>query len=121
MADTKFIYHKGGQITFIDCAHVDDAKELLRRIDEAREFIGTQPESSVLSLTWVEGTRFNQDIVKATKDMVAANKPYVRSSAVVGLSGLLNVATNSIMQLTGRSFRSFDDLEAAKDWLIEQD
>lgn len=120
MAHTYFIEHKGTRIVYLDFANVQETEEALRRIAEARQFITQQPPNSARTLTHVAGSAFNPRIVRAITALAEADKPYVRHGAVVGLSGLMTVIHNTIVRITGRNLQAFDDLEAAKDWLAEQ-
>lgn len=117
---TQFIEYKGKQIAFLDFSGVEETAEALERIEEARQFIADQPERSVLTLTYVQGSTFNATISSAIKDLAEHNRPYVVAGAVVGVNALTRVVLNTIVHLTGRKLVAFDDLDQAKDWLIEQ-
>ena len=54
------------------------------------------------------------------KRLAVNNRPYVIAGAVVGLSGLQKVVYTTVMRFSKRNIPAFDDIEAAKDWLIAQ-
>lgn len=119
MERVKFINHKWRRILLLDGSHctVDEA---LSSIDEAKEVIRSQPEASLIILTDVTGARYNLEVVEKLKEFTAGNKPYVRASAVVGLDRFQKVFYNAVALFSRRTFPVFDDIEKAKDWLIEQ-
>lgn len=102
-----------------DFSGIRTPEEALRGIDEARQFMKTQ-QPGVLLVTDVTGASFDKRVLEAMRELAAHHKPYVRASAIVGLSPLARVAHAAITRFTGRTIRAFDDLEAAKDWLAQQ-
>ena len=63
---------------------------------------------------------FSNEIKDLFSDFIKGNKPYVKASAVVGLSGLQQILYNGLMKITGRDIKSFNSLQTAKDWLTEK-
>src|ERR1700740_389830 len=83
----RFIEHAGERVLLIDYSHCDAA--LFKDVAaEGHRVIYTQLPSSVLSLSGVAGTGFDSEAVALLKSKVAANAPYVKRAAVVGISGL---------------------------------
>lgn len=119
-ARTRFIDHHGCPILLYDFAGVDDVAFGLRIVEAARPRILGQPPKSVRTLVTVQGSKFDTQIAKAVQELARHNKPFVLASAIVGLSGLQRVILTAVMRATGRTFATFDDLERAKDWLVEQ-
>jgi hypothetical protein len=66
----------------------------------------------------VKDSRFDTRIARALQELPRHNKPFVLASAIVGLSGLQRVILSAVMRATGRTFATFDDVAAAKDWLV---
>ncbi|HMU60140.1 MAG TPA: hypothetical protein PKA66_00030 [Gemmatimonadales bacterium] len=120
MASTTFIDHKGVQVAFLDFANVQSTEEALTAIEEAAQLVQAQPFRSVRTLTYVAGSRFNGEVLEAIKRLAVNNRPYVIAGAVVGLSGLQRVVYTTVMRFSKRNIPAFDDLEAAKDFLIAQ-
>jgi hypothetical protein len=120
MARTTFIDYKGVQIAFLNFAHVADPDEALAAIEEAGRIVQAAPFRSVRTLTHVTGSRFNGEVLEAVKQLAANNRPYVVAGAVVGLSGLQKVVYSTVMRFSKRNIPVFDDLDAAKEWLIAQ-
>jgi len=119
MERVKFIIHKWRQILLLDGSHCS-LEEAIKGIDEAEKVIRSQPESSLLILTDVTGARYDLEVIEKLKEFTNGNKPYVRASAVIGLDTLQKVVYNAVTLFSKRTFPVFDDIEKAKDWLIEQ-
>jgi len=120
MNRTQIIDFQGRKMFFIDFSNLKTIEEINELIQIAKKYIHSQPPKSVYTLTSVEGTHFNNEITKIFTDYVKSNSPYVKTSAVTGISGLKLILYNSMMKLTGRDTRSFSTLEQAKTWLAAQ-
>lgn len=122
MQAPEYIDHKGKRILFIDLSDlkVQDKQEALDRIDLARDAIAKHEPNSLLVLTNVHNARFDKEIAKYMREYVAHNKPFIKRSAVLGLSGLQIPLYNAINKITGRSMRSFSSELQAKDWLVQE-
>lgn len=120
MERTHFIEHRGRRILVLDYSGIRDAAEALREIQRSREVVARQPPGSVLVLTHVKDARYNTEVVQALKALVEHNRPYVKASAVVGLGGIQRAVYQTILLFSKRVMKTFDEMEAAKDWLAEQ-
>ncbi len=121
MPRTRFIEHAGRKILLLDFSNITDPQLALDAIAEARATVARQqPDESLLTLTDVTGSRFDSGVLKAIRELAEHNRPYVRAGAVVGLDGLLKVVYNTLVLLTGRDLRSFDDAASAKAYLLQQ-
>ena len=117
MDRTHFIEHRGVRILLLDFSHVMNDEVALGAIMEAKSVVAAQPRGSLLTLTNVEGSHFDSAIIAALRDLAEHNRPYVRAGAVVGLSGLMRVVFTTLVHLTGRDLRAFDQMEDAKEYL----
>lgn len=120
MERTHFIEHRGRRILVLDYSGIRDPAEGLREIEKSRAMVARQPPGSLLVLTYVKDARYNTEVVQALKEMVVHNRPYVKASAVVGLSGIQRAVYQTLLLFSKRVIRTFDDLEEAKDWLVAQ-
>ncbi len=119
MGRTRFIEFEGRKILMLDFSGISDPSSAIEAVSEARALVGRQqPDGSLLTLTNVTGSHFDSGVLKAIRELVEHNKPYVRAGAVVGLAGLMKVVFNTLMHLTGRQLKSFDDMDDAKAYLI---
>jgi len=117
---TRFIEHRGTEILLFDFGGFTDLDEALRCIHASRSRILGRAPRSVRTLVNVKDSRYDTRVARALQDLARHNKPFVAASAVVGLSGLQRVILSAVMRATGRTFATFDDVEAAKDWLVAQ-
>jgi hypothetical protein len=110
--------HKGKQVVVVDFSGLaaNEYPPVMRR---AMPFIASLPKGQVLA-TAVTGTRFGVGTTDDVKAYSAHIRPYVKASAVVGLSGLQRVIFATVRPFLNQNLQAFDDLEAAKDWLASQ-
>ena len=120
MERVTFISHKGKDIIFTDLSQTASSAQQIDILNQAEKLISTQPPKSVLSLIDYTGARYDLTSVEAQKNFSAAVTPHMKASAVLGIGGLKQVILRSIVRITGRNIKTFDDNEAAKDWLAEQ-
>ncbi len=119
MKRVKYIYHNGRQILFLDFSGCN-VEDFHITIKEAEKLIRAEPPNSVLTLSDVTGAKYNLEVTQALKEFVKGNKPFVKAGAVVGLDALKKIIYNSVMHFSGRNLLAFDDIEEAKDWLVEE-
>jgi hypothetical protein len=119
MERVKFIVHKWRQLLVLNFSHCT-VNEATETINEARQVIRSQPQSSLIILTNVTDAKYDLAVIEQLKAFTSNNKPYVRASAVVGLDGLQKIVYTAVTLFSKRTFPVFDNIEKAKDWLIEQ-
>lgn len=120
MERTRFIEHNGKRILLFDYTHIRDPAEALREIEHSKSVVRQHPPKSLLVLTNVYGARYNTDVLQAMKELAKHDEPYVKASAVVGLTGLLRVAYQAISTFSGRKIQICNTEEEAKSWLAQQ-
>lgn len=118
MARTQQIIHKGKPIFHMDFSNLNNVHEINSVISESIQYIRNKPATSLYCLTNISGMHFSSEIKDMFQHFVKGNKPYVKASAVVGLSGLQMVVYNGLMKITGREIKSFSTIDAAKEWLV---
>jgi hypothetical protein len=121
MPGTSFIIHRDVRILFLDYAGVRDTETALHLIDETRRIVAAEvPNRSLLSLTHVLDSHFDTTVLRAMRGLAQHNAPYMKAAAVVGMNPLMKVAFSTVVHLTGRALRAFDDLDEARDFLTTQ-
>ena len=122
MKEISSFNYKGKEILLMDVSHfrLHEREEFNRIVDLAKKAIQTKPLKSVLIITDVTDTTYDADIVKTFKEYAKHNNPYVKASALVGLSGMQKVIFFTIRTFTGRDFYIAKDVEDAQEWLIRQ-
>jgi hypothetical protein len=91
-----------------------------------REFIAYAKEviqqyskdNSLVSITNVEGVRYDSETKTIVAEWMDFNRPYVRQGAVVGLDGIKRIMVNSILKISGRNnMKFFRTRDEAAQWL----
>jgi hypothetical protein len=114
----QFITYKGKRVLSIDYSH-SDAAQMKALAEEGHRVIAREPLNSVLTLNDMTGALFDQQTVEALKSKVAANAPYVRRAAVIGISGLQRLIYEAVKFFTKRSLPLFPSREEALDYLVK--
>ncbi|MCU4164514.1 hypothetical protein [Carboxylicivirga caseinilyticus] len=117
MRKPEFISYSGKTFFFMDFSEMKSREEVDTLIKPSAEYIRSQSQKSVLTLTNIKGMHFNNEIKNAFSEFLNGNKPFVKAGAVVGIGGLQRIVYNGVMKLTGRDIRSFETLDQAQDWL----
>ena len=112
--------HKGTPVLFGDFNGVTRPEELTVAIEEGKRVVLNQPPKSLLSLLDVAGLRFTVETARLLKEGMTQNTPYVKATAVIGLSGLQTVLFQAIRRIRGGTIQSFGTREEALDWLVAQ-
>ena len=120
MERVHFIKHNGATILKVDLSNPSSVGESLAAIKQSKAIVGAQPPKSPLILTDVTGTTFNTAAVDEMKNYSAFNTPFVKASAVLGLSGIKKIIYDAVVKVIGRAVPSFDTEAAALDWLARQ-
>ncbi len=120
MRRVEFITYKGKNILFIDFSHLKTS-EILPVVAEARKVIDQAPPNSLLTLSDMTEMRFDAATIEALKEYTAKNKPHVKAAAVIHMEGLLAVLKITVERSSNRTFQNFDSLEAAQEWLSQQE
>jgi hypothetical protein len=120
MERTRFIDHKGKQVLLLDYAGARDPEEAVREIHNSMRFVARQPKGSLLVMTLVREARYNAAVLQAMKELAAHNAPYVKASAVVGMSGLHRIAYQAVILFSKRNIKTFDAESEALEWLATQ-
>lgn len=120
MERAKWIEHKGHRIFEMDCtdASLDDMNLI---IEECKKQVRAEPEQSVFTLVIAGGSSFSGETIANLKELARDNAPYVKASAMVGITGLYKVVFNAVSLFSKRRFDLFDSVEEARDYLANQD
>ena len=115
----RFIEHQGKRILFINYSHCDVA--MLKAVaEEGHRVIAQEPPNTVLTLNDVTGTSFDKESVAVLQAKVAANAPYVRKAAVIGISGLQRLIYEGVQTFSKRRLPLFESRREALAWLVQE-
>ena len=117
----KKITHRGCSILFTDYSNFITFDEWNALLEAERQLMPKEKLGSVLALAVFTGSRFSASVFTAIKELAVHNKPYIKASALVGLSSLQQgVFLKGIERTADRSFGLFDTVDEAKDWLADR-
>lgn len=118
MERIQFVVHQDKKILVEDFTNIKPGIEFTDNLKKAQDIIASQPPKSVLAVFDATGASFNVDMLTSMKEFTKVNTPYVKAAAVVGITGLLEVALSTISKFSGREFVSFKTRTEAVDWLL---
>jgi hypothetical protein len=114
----QFIEYLGKRVLFINYANCD-AIRMKAVAGEGHRVLALEPLNSVLTLNDVTGATFDHEAVAFLKSMVAANAPYVKRGAVIGISGLQSLIYEAVQAFSKRKLPQFAGREQALCWLVK--
>jgi hypothetical protein len=120
MERTRFVDHRGTRILLLDYSGARDPEEAIRAIEHSTSIVAQHPPKSLLVLTTVRDARYNAAVLQALKELAKHDEPFVKASAIVGMSGLHRIAYQAVLMFSRRNIRAFEDDVEAMDWLVSQ-
>ena len=118
---SKWIEHKEKKIFLQDFSKLFyNSAAVIAELNEVQGIVISQPKDSVLVLTDMRDTNVGKDVLPAMNAASAATKDHVKKTAVLGVTGVKRKLADLLTALTGQPLKYFDDIEAAKNWLVEE-
>jgi hypothetical protein len=96
------------------------SSEVLDAIAAARGFMAQQRRGEMLVLTDVSGTTFDQDVIDAIRELADHNRPWVKASALIGVTPLMRIVYRALLAVTRREIQIFETRAAAIAYLLEK-
>lgn len=114
--------HQGVQVFIADFSHRgSNADEIVAECEAIRQALAGEPPHSVLSISYVEGTLANEDIINHLIELVKETNQYIKKRAVVGVIGYRRHLLYAFSKVVGElKFSVFDSLDEALDWLVKK-
>lgn len=118
---TQWITHKNKKILLADYSGLGlDTQAAKAEMAVAIKLARQEPLNSVLTLTDVNGTKGSPEMFALMRDTAAQIGPHAQKRALVGVSRVQMTFLNLINKASSsKPFIVFDDLENAKNWLVE--
>ncbi len=117
---STWIEHNGQKIFYQDFSkHFYNSSAVKAELEEVQKIVTSQPKNSVLVLSDFRDTTVGSDLLASMNAASAATKTHVRKTAVLGVTGMKRKLADLLTALTGQPLKYFDDIEAAKNWLIQ--
>jgi SpoIIAA-like len=118
---STWIDHKGMKIFYQDFSRqFYNSAAVKAELDEVQKVVTAQPRDSVLVLSDFRDTSVGSDLLSSMNTASNATKDYVRKTAVLGVTGMKRKLADLLTALTGQPLKYFDDLEEAKNWLVQE-
>jgi len=118
MERIRFVEIGGTRILLSDFAGIREVSELQRTTRLGMELVRTQPLKSLLILVDVTGVEYSLEAFAILQQSVAANRPYVKARAVVGLPKIAVIPFEIVSRVAGGPLERFESKEAAVEWLL---
>src|SRR5215210_5973639 len=116
-----WIEHKGKKIFYQDFSkNFYNAPVVRAELAEVQKVVTAELKDSVLVLSDFRDTNVGSELLSSMNEASAATKAYVHKTAVLGVTGVKRKLADLLTALTGQSLKYFDDMEAAKNWLVEK-
>jgi hypothetical protein len=117
---STWIEHKGKKIFYQDFSrNFYNATAVKAELAEVQKIVTAQPTDSVLVLSDFRDTSVGSDLLTSMNAASAATKSYVHKTAVLGVTGMKRKLADLLTAMTGQPLKYFDDIESAKNWLVE--
>lgn len=114
------IKYQNMEIVYVDFSHIRNQEKVYQAMDYAASYIRRQLPRSIYTLTNITGMYFNTDIFNRISVYAKQNSPYVKGSAVVGMSGLMQIFYNNFSRISGREVKAFFSEAEAKEFLLNK-
>ncbi len=118
---SEWIEHKGKKIFYQDFSkNFYNSAAVKAELGEVRKIVISQPLNSALVLSDFRDTNVGSDLLSEMNAASAATKAYVHKTAVLGVTGVKRKLADLLIAITGQPLKYFDDIESAKNWLVEE-
>jgi hypothetical protein len=117
---SEWIEHKGKKIFYQDFSkNFYNSAVVKTELAEVQEIVKSQPLHSALVLSDFRDTNIGSDLLSEMNAASAATKDHVHKTAVLGVTGMKRKLADLLIAITGQPLKYFDDIETAKNWLVE--
>jgi hypothetical protein len=119
MERIRKLTHLGKEVLVVDFSGLD-ADAYWPVAKQAMAVIAQAAPASLLTITVLKGARFSVGTSDDIKRYSQHNRPFVKASAVVGLSALQRVIFNTVRPFLTQDIATFDTLPEALAWLVQR-
>ena len=120
MERIRLIEYKDKSIVLLDFSGMSPCPDFSAMLKMGKKLIQDHALGTALTLTDISNSHFDNEVLNDMKDFTKRNKPYVKASAVAGVSGLRELALNVVSRFSHREFKIFNNRHSAMEWLAEQ-
>ena len=116
----QWIEHKGKRIFYQDFSqNFYNSEAVKAELDEVQKIVVAEPLNSLLVISDLRDTEIGGDLLKSMNEASRATKSHIRKTAVLGVTGVKRQLGDLLTKLTGQALKYFDNIDAAKNWLVE--
>ena len=113
----KWIEYKGVEILLNDYSNLT-GENFIETLNTLTEHFIAQEKKDILLLLDVRNSYSNKEIIEALNKSSKRIKPFVKKSAVIGVTGVKKILLNVINKVSSLGANPFTSEEEAKDWLV---
>lgn len=116
----RWIEYKNIPILFLDYSNFENPDETIKTVHEVNDYVISHGQKDILTLIDVRNSYADEKMVVNTlKYGAKLTKPYMKKVAVVGVTSTQEFILSIINMFSGLGIKSFETIDAAKDWLIQ--
>ncbi len=117
---SRWIEHNGQKILYQDFGNLFFNVEAVKNeLAGVQEVVLNEPENSVLVISDFTNTEIAGDLMGILNQASRATKPYVRKTAVLGVSGIKRTFGDLLSRITGQPLVYFTNESDALEWLTK--
>ncbi|MFA9389304.1 MAG: hypothetical protein ACERKD_05830 [Prolixibacteraceae bacterium] len=114
------IQHKGKTIYYSDWSNIIIEAEIYAAIEETTLFVEQLGEYGLYEIVDVRGTITPASAMGLVIESAKRTKPFGKRKAIVGVTGTKLTILKAVNRFIDGNIQGFSDLEAAKEWLVNE-
>ena len=117
----EWLSYKGKRILYMNLSGITESEDLKGRIAAIEPVVEKEEPSSILCICDLTNSRTNPESTMLLKHFTKHNQPFIKMTALIGLTGLQKVVYQGVVMFTGRKNLIIkDSKQEALDWLVQQ-
>jgi hypothetical protein len=117
---SRWIEHNGKKILYQDFANLFFNIEAVKNeLSEVQDIVLNEPENSLLIISDFTNTEISGDLMSILNQASKTTKPYIRKTAVLGVSGIKRTFGDLLSRITGQPLVYFTNEKDALEWLTK--
>jgi len=115
---SRWVEHNNKKILKQDFSNLFyNTQAVKNELTEVQEIVLSQPENSVLILSDFTNTEVSGDLMSILNQASKTTKPYIKKTAVLGVSGIKRTFGDLLSRITGQPLVYFSNEADALNWL----
>lgn len=117
---STWIEYKGRRILYQDFSqNFYNSAAVKEELAEVQKIVTAEPLNSLLVISDLRDTEIAGDLLTAMNAASRLTKAHIRKTAVLGVTGIKRQLGDLLTKLTGQQLKYFDNIDSAKNWLVE--